>query len=105
MDSETLHFPELRPLIGRTVEEQLPTVRYEFYVEAGRLPQTEEAFEAQKAIFRTWRGDRRFQPYWLVLDDLLRRTFDQVRKWAIEAQLPLDDYDCDAIRDQDRVRP
>jgi hypothetical protein len=105
IDSETLHLPELKPLIGRTVEitveEQLPAVRDEFYAEAARLPETEEAFEAQKALFRTWRSDPRFEPYWLVLDEMLGRTFDHVRKWAaIQAQLPLVDYDYDAIRDQ-----
>jgi len=80
----------------------VPEVRSEFYAEAARLPETEDAFEAQKALFRSWRNDPRFGPYWSVLDALLNRTFDQVRKWAaIQAQLPLEDYDYDAIRAQE----
>lgn len=79
----------------------VPEVRSEFYAEAARLPETEEAFEAQKAIFRTWRSDPRFEPYWSVLDALLNRSFDHVRKWAaIQAQLPLEDYDYETIRKQ-----
>jgi hypothetical protein len=106
IDSETLHLPELRPLLGRTVEitvaEQPPAVRDEFWAEAARLPETQEAFEAQRATFRTWRNDPRFEPYWPLLDELSARAFDHARKWAaIQAQLPLDDYDYDAIRHQD----
>ena len=51
LDSETLHLPELKPLLGKiveiTVEEQPTTVRDQFYAEAGRLPETEEAFKSQ----------------------------------------------------------
>jgi hypothetical protein len=106
IDSETLHLPELRPLIGRTVEitveDHTPAVRDEFWAEAARFPDTEETFEAQKTIFRRWRSDGRFEPYWFVLDELLNRTFDRARQWAaLQAQLPLDDYDYDAIREQD----
>ena len=79
-----------------------PEVRNEFYAEAARLPETEEDFEAQKTLFREWRNDPRFEPYWPVLDALVNRKFEHVRKWAvIQAQLPLDDYDYDAIRDQE----
>ena len=106
LSSDTLHLPELRPLIGRTVEitveEQVPAVRDEFYAEAARLPESEEAFDAQKAIFRTWRDDPRFEPYWPVLDSLISRDLATVRKWAaIRSELPLEDYDYDAIRAQD----
>jgi hypothetical protein len=106
LDSDTLHLPELRPLIGRTVEitveEQPPAVRDEFYSEAARLPETEEAFEAQKAVFRAWRGDQRFAPYWTVLDGLIARDFATAQKWAaVRSQLPLEDYDYDALRAQE----
>jgi hypothetical protein len=106
IDSETLHLPELRPLIGRvveiTIEEESPTVCNEFWAEAARVPESESAFESQRASFRAWRADPRFEPYWPLLDECLARTFDHVRKWAaIQAQLPLEDYDYDAIRDQD----
>jgi hypothetical protein len=106
LDSETLHLPELRPFIGRTVEitieEQVPTVRDEFWAEAARLPDTMEAFEAQKAIFRIWRSDARFEPYWFVIDAILNRTFDHVRKWAaaFDAVADLDGYDDNAWRKQ-----
>jgi hypothetical protein len=61
------------------VEEQPPDVRDEFYAEARRFPEIEEALEAQKTIIRIWRNDPRFEPYWSVLDSLLARSMDQVR--------------------------
>ena len=77
----------------------VPEVRSEFYAEAARSPETAEQFEAQKTLFPAWRGDVRFQSYWSVLDALLSQTFDQVCKWAaIQAELPLQDYDHDAVR-------
>lgn len=110
LDSETLYLPELKPLIGRTVEitieEQLPEVREEFYAEAARLPETEEGFQAQKAIFQNWRNDLRFEPYWLLLDQFLARSFEQVRQWAVvAAQFPLEDYDDEVLRDQHVSEP
>ncbi len=106
VDSDTLHLPELTPLIGRTVEitieEQVPAVRDEFWAEAARLPDTPDAFEEQKAVFRQWRGDPRFEPYWPTLDSLLARTFDHLQKWsaAFAAVADLQDYDFDAYRRQ-----
>jgi hypothetical protein len=79
-------------------------VRTDFYAEAGRFPKSEDDFEAQKELFRKWRDDPRFEPYWFVLDALLNRSFDQVRKWAgIQAQLPVENYDYDATRKQDEA--
>jgi hypothetical protein len=106
LDSETLHLPEIKPLIGRmveiTIEEQVPEVREEFYVEAARLPDSAEALEAQKDIFRNWRKDPRFEPYWSMLDYLCARTFEDAQKWtaAAEAVRNLNDYDFDAWREQ-----
>jgi hypothetical protein len=106
LDSETLHLPEIKPLLGRMVEisvrELVPEVRDEFWAEAARLPKDLEAFEAQKALFRAWRADPRFEPYWAVLDELLDRPFEQVRKWAAAAQAAgaLKDYDFEAWRRQ-----
>jgi hypothetical protein len=106
LDSETLHLPEIKPFLGRMVEisvrEIVPEVRDEFWAEAARLPEDLEAFEAQKALFRAWRADPRFEPYWAVLDDLLGRPFEQVRKWAAAAQAAgaLKDYDFEAWRRQ-----
>jgi hypothetical protein len=109
LDSDTLHLPELRPLIGRTVEivvavlPPAPAVRDQFYAEAGRIPDTEPEFEAQKEIFRAWRADARFEPYWPMLDNLITRDFATARRWAeaLDAVRNLQDYDYDAIRDQD----
>ena len=108
LDSETLHLPELKPLIGRTVEitiEDQPSAAStsdEFYAELARLPETAEAYEAQKAIFRQWRSDPRFEAYWQVLDHALVRSFEQVRKWieARAALVDLEGYDFDAYRKQ-----
>jgi|ERR1019366_411338 hypothetical protein len=106
LESETLYLPELKPLIGRTVEitieEQPPAVSDEFYAELGRLPETVEVYEAQKAIFQKWRSDARFEPYWQTLDHALARSFEQVQKWsAAIAVLPeLEGYDFDAHRIQ-----
>jgi len=106
LDSDTLHLPELRPFIGRTVEitieEQTPAVRDVFWTEVRRLPDSPEAFESQKSVFRKWRGDPGFQPYWAVLDELLKRNFDTVRKWAaaFDAVTDLKGYDYDAWRKQ-----
>ncbi len=80
----------------------VPAVRSEFYAEASRLPKTKQDFQTQKAVFQSWRNDARFQAYWFVLDALLNRTFDHVRRWTdIQAQLPLEDYDYHAVRHQE----
>lgn len=104
LDSETLHLPELKPLIGRTVEitveEQVPEVRDEFYAEGARLPETVEAYEAQKKIFCKWRTDPRFEVYWPLLDQMLARSFEHVKKWAAAraAVADLEGYDFDAYK-------
>jgi len=106
LDSETLYLPELKPLIGRTVEitveEQPPDCTEEFYAEASRLPATQEAFAAQNAVFQRWRHDPRFEPFWPLLVQMLARSFDQVRKWAeaSAAVTDLDGHDFDAYRRQ-----
>jgi hypothetical protein len=106
IESETLHLPKLKPLIGQTVaitvEVVTPEVRDEFWPEAGRLPESEEALDAQKARFRDWRSDPRFRPYWAMLDGLLARDLATVRKWsaAAEAVRDLQDCDSDAWRQQ-----
>jgi hypothetical protein len=105
LDSETLHLPEVKPLIGRTVEitveEQVPEVRDEFYAETSQFPRSIEEFESQKAILQNWRSDSRFKPYWSLIDQRLTRSFEHLQKWAaIASQFPLEDYDYDAVRDQ-----
>ncbi len=109
LDSDTLHLPELRPLIGRTVEiviaeQPEPGVRDQFYAEGSRFPETESKFEAQKQIFRAWRADPRFEVYWPMLDRLLERDFATARKWAASLkaaeELRNSGYDFGAWRDQ-----
>lgn len=110
LDSDTLHLPELRPLLGRTVDivvEEHPAsaARDEFYAEVGRPPETEEAFTAQQERFRAWRADPRFEPFWPTLDHLLARDFETTRKWAAVhravQQADPDGYDYEAQADQD----
>jgi hypothetical protein len=88
--------------IGASVAPPVPNVSDEFYAELGRLPETVEAFEAQKTIFREWRSDARFKPYWEVLDHALARSFEQVQKWvtARAAVADLEGYDFEAYRKQ-----
>lgn len=72
IDSETLRLPELKPLIGKTVEiiiaEVTPATREEFYGEAAHVPSTPEEWAAQQEKFRAWRSDPRFERFWPLLD-------------------------------------
>jgi len=58
--------------------------------------------ESQKALFRTWRNDPRFEPYWTLLDSLIVRDFASTRRWSAAAQAvrELQDYDFEAWREQ-----
>src|SRR5947207_13980138 len=89
-------------MVEITVEEQPPAVRDQFYAEAGRLPETEEAFKTQIDTFRAWRNDPQFEPYWPLLDQLIARPFEHVRQWAAAADAArnLKEYDFDAWREQ-----
>lgn len=75
VDSETLHLPELRALIGKPVEivivELAPATREEFFHEAVHMPDTPEERAAQQAKFRAWRQDPRFERFWPSLDRYL----------------------------------
>ena len=107
IDSETLHLPELKPLVGRTVEitisENLePAAAREFSVAAGHVPSSEAQWAAQQATFRSWRADSRFEPFWPIIDRLLAIDFDATRPWAAaaEAARGLQGYDFEAWRQQ-----
>lgn len=113
VESDTLHLPELRDLIGKSVEiivrEEAPAVRDQFYAELARVPDTEEAFDAQQATYRQWRADPRFEAYWPTLDHLLARDFASARRqaerWAAAEQAVRElreegSYDFDAWREQ-----
>jgi hypothetical protein len=109
IDSDTLTLPELRPLIGRTVEiiidESITedATAAEFWAEGAKLPTTQAEFAAQQARFRQWRTDPRFERHWPMIDRLLARDFERTRSWAESAKAVqgLVDYDYDAIRDQE----
>lgn len=107
IDSETLHLPELRSLVGRTVEitisEKLePATAVEFYATAGHVPSSEAEWAGLQATFRSWRADSRFEPFWPIIDRLLSTDFAATRRWAAaaEAARGLEGYDVDAWRQQ-----
>ena len=76
LDSDTLHLPELRPLIGKTVEiivvELAPATREEVFREALRTPETAEEHAAQQATFRAWLADPRYE----FLRPMIQRLID-----------------------------
>lgn len=109
IDSETLTLPELKPLIGRTVEiviEEQPAgvSSEEFWAYAGNLPTDEAEFAAQQEQFRRWRADPRYERYWPTLDWFLARDFEKTRKWAAVLaavrELGETGYDFDAWKEQ-----
>jgi hypothetical protein len=75
VESDTLHLPELRELIGRPVEvlvvELAPATREEVFCEALYTPESPEGRAAQQAKFRTWRADPRYEHLWPMLDRLI----------------------------------
>jgi hypothetical protein len=75
VESETLHLPELRALIGKAVEvvviELPPATREEVFSEAVHVPETAEGRAVQQARFRAWRADPRFEHLWPMIDRLL----------------------------------
>jgi hypothetical protein len=76
IESETLHLPQLRPLMGKTVEilvvEIAPTSREEVFAEAVHSPETAEEEAAQQAKFRQWRADPRFEHLWPMIERLIK---------------------------------
>ena len=75
VESETLHLPQLKPLIGGAVEifvvELAPANREEVFAEAVHVPDTTEGRAAQQAIFREWRTDPRFEHLWPMIERLI----------------------------------
>lgn len=85
IESETLHLPELKPLIGRAVEiivlDQVPSQvspRDEFY---GRIrlsrPETPEERVAERQDLESMRRDARFERFWEMLDRILAGIRDE----------------------------
>jgi len=81
-----------------------PAISAEFYSIAGHIPDSEAEWAEQQAIFRRWRVDARFEPYWSILDGLLAKDFAATRPWAVAAQAATElresSYDFDAWREQ-----
>ena len=107
IDSETLHLPELKPLVGRTVEITLsadpePSAREDFQQLMEQAPASEAAWEARQATLRAWRADARFDLYWATIDHMLAVDFSSFRRMtdAAGAVGNLQDYDFDAWRAQ-----
>jgi hypothetical protein len=111
LDSDTLHVPELKPLIGQTAEITVtvqlqpdPAVRAEFWGGIEGIPDTAEEWAARQAKFRAWRADPRFMAYWPTLDHMLETDFASSQRWK-EAEkaaqrLRESGYDFDAWREQ-----
>jgi len=81
-----------------------PAISAEFYSKAGHIPSSAEEWTEQQAVFRCWRVDQRFQPYWEILDGLLAKDFEATRPWAAAARAAQElresgGYDFDAWRD------
>jgi hypothetical protein len=92
IDSETLHLPELRSLIGKPVEimivELPPASREEFFAEAVHVPDTPEGRAEQRAKFRAWRQDPRFEGWWPSLDRYLAQDPDEEAQRAGASEDP-----------------
>jgi hypothetical protein len=76
----------------------------EFYARAGHIPDSAAEWAEQQAVFRRWRTEARFEPYWALLDGLLAKDFAATRPWAAAAhaarELRETGYDFDACREQ-----
>src|SRR4051812_26341587 len=101
IDSDTLTLPELRPLIGRTVDITIaaapdPAAREAFDRLLPQVPESEEAWAARRDGLRGWRADPRFEAYWPAIDHMLTVDFPTFRRMAG----PGADYDSDAWREQ-----
>ncbi len=79
-----------------------PATHEMFYQLIGRVPESEAAWAERQATLRSWRSDPRFEPYWPSIDHLLTDDFASFRRRAaaMEAFVPLEDYDYDAWREQ-----
>lgn len=75
IDSDTLHLPELRDLIGKPVEvfivELQPVDRAEVFAEASHTPDTPAEAAAQQAKFRAWMHDPRYEHLWPMIEKLI----------------------------------
>jgi hypothetical protein len=80
VDSETLHLPELKPLVGRTVDITIsagpdPGAREAFHDLLQTVPESETTWTERQATLRGWQMDSRFEPYWPVIVQMLAVDF------------------------------
>jgi hypothetical protein len=93
VDSETLHLPELKPFIGRTVEitvEEQPTAQVEtretmFGLLPPEKPQTPEERAAELEQWRAMRNDPAYERSWPFIDMVLSGSVPQIDVDAIIA--------------------
>lgn len=75
VESDTLHLPELRDLIGKPVEiivvELQQATREEVFCEAMHRPDDAEEYAAQQAKFRSWLSDPRYEFLWPMIERLV----------------------------------
>lgn len=57
-----------------------PATREEFYAEAAHLPATPQEQDTQRAKFRAWRVDPRFERFWPLIDRLLAADTEAVKE-------------------------
>jgi hypothetical protein len=105
IDSETLHLPELKPLVGRTVDITIaaapdPATREAFDRLVADVPNSEAAWAARLDTLRAWRADARFEPYWPVIEQMLTVDFGSFQRRAAIRPGGFEGYDFDAWSEQ-----
>jgi hypothetical protein len=75
VESDTLHLPELRDLIGKPVEiivvELQKATREEVFLEAMHRPENAEEYAAQQTKFRSWLSDPRYEFLWPMIERMV----------------------------------
>jgi hypothetical protein len=107
VDSETLHLPELKPLVGRTVDITIsagpdPATRDAFHDLLAKVPASEAMWADRQATLRGWQAESRFEPYWPVIEQMRAVDFASFQRLAAVGQRNshLEGYDDAAWREQ-----
>ncbi|HUY31996.1 MAG TPA: hypothetical protein VMV69_04385 [Pirellulales bacterium] len=91
VDSETLHLPELKPLLGRIVDITILAgpdagARGAFHDLLRTVPESEAMWAERQATLRGWQLDSSFEPYWPVIGQMLAVDFDSFHRLAAVGQ-------------------